>query len=470
MNNFDLQDVLKTGAILVDSRGLKNTSLSQFLTNFILTLNKLGAKMRIGLVVPEESQEKFEKIFLDYDEKIYELSYFFYVHGKLNFENPHNDHLKHIFKKNNTLFLTQDQSIAFEVANLSNEYNQIYVRRASTNSLLEAFPVIIGDTFSVRPTFSYIHGRSPRIDKIPQDCNIPKVDDIVYINDKPVKLCKLIGSGGEGKVYEINDEIVAKIYNRERLTKTIIEKISTMCKKRVSDYSICWPINEVKNHENFIVGYTMKKCVGKPISTLYRGSLNTKKMYPDFKDEDCIYLCLKILSKIQKLHRNNILLGDINDRNFSINSKREVFLIDTDSYQIEDYACDVGTIGYVAPELKDGILASTLRTFEDEGYAVAVFVFRTLMQGHFPFAQVGTDSDYLQLIKKQQFPYFLNDAKTKKKVPPTAYELWIKFPEMLKKMFIQTFMYNKNAKAQNRYSVEQWIIALEHFRDINIIK
>lgn len=468
MNKQQLHSVVSKGVIFVDGRYLNDYNVGEFLTTLTLKLNKLGVPIKIGLLIPlDHNEDEYQKIMLEFDDKEYDLSYFFFVHSKVNFEQVSIDALKVIFERNtDVLFITQNQSIAFDVANLSSDRHQVFVRRVSYNSLLEAFPMIIGDKFDDRPLFSYINGRSPRIDKIAQECYIPTLGEKVSINGKDVMLKEQIGIGGEGTVYSIGDELVAKIYNKDRLTKTRVDKIVTMVNKRVNDYSICWPIAVVKNKDNFVIGYTMKKCIGKPISTLYRGPVVTQQNYPNYSIESAIYISIAILTKIQKLHYNNVLLGDINDRNFLINNLDEVYLIDTDSYQIEDYSCDVGTIGYIAPELKEGMLSSTLRTFEDEGYGVAVFVFRTLMLGYFPFAQVGSNSDYVELIKKQNFPYQLNSKKTKKLVPPLAYETWEQFSPLLKRMFINTFMLDKKTLTQDRYSVEQWIIALENYLDV----
>lgn len=465
MDNKLLKTVLNNGYIFVDQRALKDNNVSSFLSSLLNTLIKHNKKIRVGLILSHNSSDEYKTLKLKDDD--IDLSSFFYICSKVNFTNPSFDVLKKLFSKNNTLFITQDQYIAFEVSNLSADNNNIFVRRINESYMLESYPMIVGDVFNDRPLFSYICGRSPRIDKITQNFETPKSNSIVYINDKEVVLKDLIGVGGEGSVYNIDDEVVAKIYNEDKLTQTKSEKIAIMVKKRINDFSICWPINEIKNKENFIIGYTMKKCEGKPISSLYRGPVITKKIHPDFCKEDSINIVINILYKIKKLHNNNVLLGDINDRNFLINFKqRKVFLIDTDSYQLEDYCCEVGTMGYLAPELKQGVLSNSLRTFEDEGYGVAVFIFRTLMLGYFPFAKVGEGADYVELIKKQDFPYTLKDKTTKKNVPQIAYENWNEFPIMLKKMFIHTFNYDEQASAQNRYSVEQWINALEQYRSI----
>ncbi len=459
MNNSELQSIVNNGIIFLDSRCLKDEAVCKFLTNLTLTLNRLGLDIKIQLLIgANEHESSYNKVVLSYDDTDFDLSYFFHVHSKVNFKFVTEDTIKVIFgQTKDVLFITSDQKTAFDVSNLTCD-NKIYIRRLSNNVVLEPFPMISNSDNNIK-LFSYILGRSPRIDKISFNCKLPKTNDIVFINDKEYKLKKQLGLGGEGIVYELDDEIVAKIFFNERLTKTRTEKINLMVKKRINDYGICWPIDLIKNNENYIIGYTMKRCFGKPISTLYRGPIVTQQLYPDYTVTSSIELTIKILQKIKKLHQNNVLLGDINDRNFLIHNTEEVFLIDTDSYQFEDYSCDVGTIGYIAPELKDGMLATTLRTFEDESYGIAVFVFRTLMQGYFPFAQVGKDKDYVQLIKQQQFPYSLNVKKTKKKVPLLAYECWETFSPLLMKMFINTF---SNNKIQKRYSVDEWIIALEN--------
>lgn len=468
MNNTQLQNVVTNGMIFLDARYLDDFNVSEFLTTFTLKLNKLGVKIKIGLIIPlEHSEDKYQKIILDYDDKEFDLSYFFYIHSKVNYKTVTSDYLKVIFEKNTQiLFITQDQSIAFDVATISNESNQIFVRRVSVNSLLESYPMIIGDKFDNRPLFSYIHGRSPRIDKIPLECYIPKMNEKITINGKEYTLREKIGETVDGVIYALTDEIVVKIYKSDALTKTRVEKISTMVKRRVTDYGICWPLSEVMNCDNETIGFTMKRCYGKPISSLYRGPIITQQNYPNYTAESSANICIKVLKKIQKLHKNNVLIGDINDKNFIINKLEEVFLIDTDNYQLEDYSCDFGTIGYTAPELKDGMLSSSTRSFEDEGYSIAVFVFRTLMQGYFPFAQIGSDEDYTELIKKQEFPYHINNKKTKKHVPLLAYESWENFSPLLVKMFITTFVLDKKTNIVNRFSVEQWIIAIENYLDL----
>lgn len=468
MTNAELQEVVTNGSILVDARYLDDFSVAEFLTTFTLKLNKLGVAIKIGLIIPfEHSEDMYQKIILECDEKQFDLSYFFYVHSKYNFNQASIETRKVILEKHsNVLFITQNQSTAFDFSDLLSDYFLINVRRVSFECNLEKFPMIIPVKSDGRPLYSFIYGISPRFDKIPRGCFIPQIGDVITVDGKQFILREKIGVGGEGTVYAVGDELVAKIYNFDRLTKTRVDKIATMIKRRINDYSICWPISEVKNKDDFVVGYVMKRCTGKPISTLYRGPVVTQQIYPNYCIENAIKVLIMILEKVQKLHKNNVLLGDINDRNFIINNFDEVYLIDTDSFQIEDYGCDVGTIGYIAPELKEGVLSTTLRSFEDEGYAIAVFVFRTLMLGYFPFAQVGSDDDYIELIKQQHFPYSTNSSKTKKHVPPLAYESWEQLPPLLKRMFTSTFTADKKTNMQERFSVEQWIIALENYLDV----
>ncbi len=350
MNNVELQEVISSGVILVDARYINDFSVAEFLTTFTLKLNKLGIAIKIGLIIPfEHSEDMYQKIILECDDKQFDLSYFFYVHSKYNYNQPSSETLKVILEKHSkVLFISQSQKTAFDFSDLLSDYFTIYVRRISFDCNLESFPMIVPVKSDGRPLFSYIHGRSPRFDKIPRGCYIPGISDSVFVDGKEIVLKEKLGDGGEGSVYAIDDEIVAKIYNFDRLTKTRVDKIATMIKRRINDYSICWPISEVKNKDKFVVGYTMKRCIGKPISTLYRGPVVTQQIYPDYSIGAAIKISIMILEKVQKLHKNNVLLGDINDRNFVINDFDEVFLIDTDSYQLEDYSCDVGTIGYIA--------------------------------------------------------------------------------------------------------------------------
>ncbi len=459
MTNDIIQRALLKGMLIVDARYLYDTNLKVFISKLINSIKDTNIKL--GLLIPNTHNENmYQNILING----IDVTKYFYVYLKTDFDKPNKENMKNMFfKKPYVLFLTQDQYIGFEIHNLTCDGLEINVARASKNGLLESFPMISGKWLDDRPLFSYIQGRSPRIDKISKECDIPGLNDTIFINKKPIVLTTIVGIGGEGKVYEISNEIVAKIYNRRRLTKTRAQKISLMASKRINDYSICWPIDEIRNKEGFIVGYTMKRCNGKPISTLYRGMNITKSLYPNYTYIDSIDISINILKKIQKLHYNNILLGDINDRNFVIDESMNVYFIDTDSYQLEDYSCDVGTIGYIAPELKEGILNTTLRSFEDECYAIAVLVFRTLMHGHLPFAQVGAEEDFVRLIKKQSFPYSLSNFSTKRKAPKSAFEYWNKLPKSMKEMFISTFS-NKTNEIK-RFSIDDWLVVLELFKN-----
>ena len=99
----------------------------------------------------------------------------------------------------------------------------------------------------------------------------------------------------------------------------------------------------------------------------------------------------------------NIIIGDINPLNILVKSPTEVYFVDTDSYQVENYPCPVGTIEFTPPELQGKNYETFLRSFENEYFAIATLVFMILLPGKSPYTQQG-GGDPAANIRAMEFP------------------------------------------------------------------
>lgn len=120
---------------------------------------------------------------------------------------------------------------------------------------------------------------------------------------------------------------------------------------------------------------------------MFKGERGMGRCFASWTRQDLVSLAISILTIIKKIHESGILIGDINGSNILVKSPTEVYFVDTDSFQINDYPCPVGTMEFTAPEIQGKNYNSFLRTIGNENFAVAVLLFRLMMFGLNPYAQ-----------------------------------------------------------------------------------
>ena len=194
----------------------------------------------------------------------------------------------------------------------------------------------------------------------------------------------VLGTGGEGSVYEGQRNTVVKILDKDHLTKHRQEKIDLLVRRGISATGICAPSAVVRNELGEFVGYAMPRAEGKEFQRTIFNPKRFKAAFPKWRKQDLVDVCLAFLEKVIYLHSQNILLGDINPKNLMVDDKRHVFIIDADSWQLEGYPCPVGTPMFTAPSLLGTSYSERLRTLEDENFAVATMLFMILITGQFP--------------------------------------------------------------------------------------
>ena len=386
------------------------------------------------------------EVYADDDDKDFADHVFVYVFTKMRM-------------RYDMLLITQDKGLAGEVIKLGRNnpavhgVKKILVQRIGENGFLYKIfdnrevknkPVVKPDSteipFDERFAFArdvvQIEGRLPV-------SQVPKTGDYVTAErngeTKQIRLLDELGAGGEGAVYKTDiDGMVAKIYKPEKITRLRFEKLKLMLTKNINCEGVCFPLAMLKNLRGEFVGYLMRAAKGRDLGKSVFMPMLLKKYFPTWNRKDTVQLCVTILRKLKYLHDRNVILGDINPYNILVVSPKEVYFVDTDSYQVEGFTCPVGMPLFTAPELQKKEFGLCLRTLGNENFAVATLLFMIMHPGKPPYAMQDGEG-IVENIISGDFSYPLGERKTGK-VPmgPWRY-CWSHLTYKLKETFYETF-------------------------------
>ena len=290
---------------------------------------------------------------------------------------------------------------------------------------------------------------------------LPKEGDLVYDKVKtPIRLTEKISEGGEGCVYNTSKSggAVAKIYFDKKLTIHKQSKIDALIASGLSIEGVCFPTAHLYNSKGAFVGYLMPKADGKKLDvSVFKGEGGMGRYFASWTRQDLVNLAISILTIIKKIHESGILIGDINGSNILVKSPTEVYFVDTDSFQINDYPCPVGTMEFTAPEIQGKNYNSFLRTIGNENFAVAVLLFRLMMFGLNPYAQQGgAEIEHNIRTGDFSFPY---KEKSNNKIPKGDWcYFWSHLFFKLKEHFYFTFRKGETRfEEKKRPGVDVWL-------------
>ncbi len=264
-----------------------------------------------------------------------------------------------------------------------------------------------------------------------------------------------LGTGGGGSVYSIkgdNSYCVKLFHNPSQYE---FEKIQYMVRfpalaKWPIDISLVWPkglIFEDKNCTSF-AGYIMHRLDRgryRHIDSWFQ-LLNKRPGSSTWKNQ--VKIAANLAGIIAFLHRFGIVVGDINALNIYVEvASGRVFLIDCDSFQINlpngrTCTTDVGRVEFTAPELlKNSSLKGTKRVSGHDNFALAIMIFKLLMDGFHPYAgkvqNITARLDLSENIKQLQYVYHPNSNFMPPDQAPKFYEI---IPKVIREMFEKAFL------------------------------
>lgn len=282
-------------------------------------------------------------------------------------------------------------------------------------------------------------------------------------------LGKLISAGGEGSIYDTQlAGQVCKIYHSNKLTKLKQRKVELMVSRKIDRPGVCWPSEIVTNSDGKFVGYLMPRANGLTMQTAMFVKPRLEKNFPKWNRADLVNVAGTFIDHISYLHSLNIIVGDINPMNLLVTEdSTKVWIVDTDSFQVEGFPCPVGTVNFTPTEIQGKSYSTFLRTKDHELFAVATMIFMILFPGKPPYSQQGGGSP-AENIKSKNFPYrfFKDGAGDNPEVsganaPQGTWQfIWANIPNALREAFFRTFREDK------RVGIDEWTDLLLYYKDL----
>jgi DNA-binding helix-hairpin-helix protein with protein kinase domain len=288
-------------------------------------------------------------------------------------------------------------------------------------------------------------------------------------------------SGGEGAIYEVPHypNLVAKVYHAQRRTPERIAKLQIMVAhppvnptEHLNHPSIAWPTELLRDTAtNQLVGFLMPRVRQMlPLSEVYNPRARRRQL-PLFNYRYLVRTARNLCAAVQAVHQAGYVIGDLNESNVLVSDQALVTLVDADSFQVRDpqrgvvYRSLVGKPEYTPPELQGCSFAEVDRSPEHDAFALAVLIFRLLMEGFHPFDGVyrgrGEPPEMGARIRNGYFPYAR--GRTGIEPSPLAPPFEMLHPD-LQALFVRCFEEgHRNRSVRPR--VEDWLEALEGAED-----
>ncbi len=292
-------------------------------------------------------------------------------------------------------------------------------------------------------------------------------DTVKSGSGKKIVLGALVGAGGEGRVFRTSESgLVAKIYNQKFLTKERQAKLQLMAERGL-DFSqqpagsVCWPRELLFDGDGIFRGYLMREARGQVLANAVMIGSELTARFPEWDRVNLVEMCLSLVRTIHFLHQSNILIGDINPNNIMIAGEKEVYFIDADSFQIENWPCPVGTAHFTAREIQGRPYTSFLRTREHERFAVATLLFMVMHAGKQPYAQRNHDS-FNDNLNQGRFPYPFKGRSTDTAPRGPWRFIWSNLTYKMKEVFFRSF--DASHFDERRVKLEEWIEVLESYK------
>jgi serine/threonine protein kinase len=302
---------------------------------------------------------------------------------------------------------------------------------------------------------------------------------IFYSRDKSIRITLggLVGKGGEGDVYEIdqNKNLVAKIFHASNNEKNYARerKLARMLEAPLQqDYDnifIAWP-TDLLYHKNCFAGYLMPRINNSHSLFIVFNPSARKQKNIIVSQADLLEIAKNLAKAVHLLHFNNYVIGDINSRNILVNvQNKSIALLDVDSFQVavdgNILYCTVGVPEYTPPELQNENFRLVPRTKQHDIFGLTTLIFQVLMQGFYPFqgihsgiAMDSSDNEISSFIRKGYFPYAYSDGVSLK--PPPNAPNFQDLPLELQKLFSLCFI-EGHSNPEKRPSTLNWIDTIE---------
>ncbi|MBN2535434.1 MAG: hypothetical protein JXB88_21325 [Spirochaetales bacterium] len=185
-----------------------------------------------------------------------------------------------------------------------------------------------------------------------------------------------LGAGGEAVVIKYKN-LAFKIYHSPSKERTL--KLKAFLNATFSlPENVARPLDLVYNPGGRVIGFAMN--VAKDAKDFIKLSNRKFRDNELISTNDVIGVFAHAKKTLDEIHKQGIIIGDLNDLNLLFNNDFLSVFIDVDSYQFGNFPCPVGTEIFLDPVLF-GIDLSQKPCFskETDWYAFAVMIFKSLL-------------------------------------------------------------------------------------------
>lgn len=308
-------------------------------------------------------------------------------------------------------------------------------------------------------------------------------------NGELIEISSRLGGGGEGAVFEVDADRVAKIYrlpldSSSRRGANTVRKLTAMVAKpppnrdASGNLALAWPEELLYypdgQYRGMMAGFTMPRIDLSHYSEIVHywdpqlGRQNANIPDEDERLEELLSVITQnILTILYGIHKRDYVVGDINESNLVVHGTGCIAFLDTDSFQVRDlsgtvHRCMVGRPEYISPRLikltqvkcpyascpseqaagHNQSYPCFDRTVDDDNFAIAVVLFKLLMRGTHPLD--GPDGQLLDRIASGQFPY--NNPSLP--APARTRARWEELSHEWQEYFVDTFTTTRRYQAE----------------------
>lgn len=193
--------------------------------------------------------------------------------------------------------------------------------------------------------------------------------------------------GGEGAIYEHNGMII-KVFKSHIDLSAKERKVNALMKLTLPD-AVITPIETVLDNKNRFIGYAMEKVTGEEFKRLSNRKFVTAN---NIDTKFVLSLLVKVKTVLQEIHKQNIYIGDLNDKNILFDLSGNIYFIDCDSWSVGNDKCTVAMDLF-----KDSKLKSDEFNADTDNYAFSILAWKCLTRVH-PFG--GTMNPDIPIMER----------------------------------------------------------------------
>ena len=295
-------------------------------------------------------------------------------------------------------------------------------------------------------------------------------------NGNPIVPGEKLGEGGEGAVYLVDGDpgSVVKIWHQGSAPQDADAKFRYMVNNPVergmgATWRITWPQHLVIDN-GVVAGYTMPildrneawEDIVEYYNRLAARSTGTAQAR-EIQIGDRVRMAQNLALGFKAVHEAGYVIGDVNEKNVSVNRQNDIAMVDCDSYNFTDpvtgriFANSVGRNEFQAPEYKG---SSAMRTPNHDIFGLAIIIFH-LLTGYHPYGVVTGQhaQDYPQTEQRISAWLFPPASGGKVTATPQYDAAWEGLTDKEKELFLRCF--DKANEGQPRPAPEEWYLALE---------